>query len=86
MRVASFGIGAFARGPRWSRSKTKEMKMRTYSLTELMNLTRAELFALHRQIADAIAQLPDGSPERSAALASLRNIRRIIVRCEFAPT
>jgi hypothetical protein len=60
--------------------------MRTYSLTELMNLTRAELFALHRQIVDAIALLPDGSPERPAALATLRYIRRVIARCEFAPS
>ncbi len=60
--------------------------MRTYSLTELMNLTRAELFALHRQIVDAIALLPDGSPERLAALATLRYIRRVIARCEFAPS
>lgn len=60
--------------------------MRTYSLTELMNLTRAELFGLHRQIVDAIALLPDGSPERLAALGTLRNIRRVIARCEFAPS
>jgi len=57
--------------------------MRTYSLTELMNLTRNELFALHRQIADALAVLPEGSPERLIALADLRNIRRILARSEF---
>ncbi len=60
--------------------------MRTYALTELMNLTRAELFALHRQIADAITALPEGSPERLAALGTLRNIRRVLARCEFAPS
>jgi len=65
--------------------ETKETKMRAYTLTELMNLTRAELFALHRQIVDAIALLPDGSPERLAAIATLRYIRRVIARCEFAP-
>jgi hypothetical protein len=86
MRLASFGTGAFARRPRWSRSKTKEMKMRTYSLTELMNLSRAELFALHRSIVDALALLPEGSPERLAALATLRNIRRVMARGEFAPS
>jgi hypothetical protein len=62
------------------------MKMRTYNLTELMNLTRAELFALHRQIVAAIGALPEGSPERHTALATLRNIRRILARCEFAPS
>jgi hypothetical protein len=29
--------------------------MRAYTLNELMILTRAELFALHRSIADALA-------------------------------
>jgi hypothetical protein len=59
--------------------------MRAYSLTELMSLTRNELFALHRQIADALALLPEGSPERLTALATLRYIRRGLARREFAP-
>jgi hypothetical protein len=59
--------------------------MRTFSLTELMNLKRHELFALHRQIADALALLPEGSPERHTALTTLRNIRRVLARREFAP-
>jgi hypothetical protein len=59
--------------------------MRAYSLTELMNLTRNELFALHRQIADALALLPEGSSERLTALAALRYIRRVLARREFAP-
>ena len=54
--------------------------MRAYTLTELMNLTRAELFALHRQIVDAIASLPAGSPELLTAVATLRNIRRVLAR------
>jgi hypothetical protein len=85
MRLASFGTGAFARRPRCARSKTKEKKMRTYSLSELMSLTRAELFALHRQIVTDLALLPEGSPERLTALATLRYIRRVLARREFAP-
>jgi hypothetical protein len=85
MRLASFGTGAFARRPRCARSKTKETKMRAYILTELMNLTRNELFALHRKITDALAVLPEGSPERLTALATLRDIRRVLARTEFAP-
>ena len=54
--------------------------MRAYTLSELMILTRAELFALHRRIVDAIAQLPEGSPGRLIALANLRDIRRILMR------
>ena len=60
--------------------------MRAYTLTELMNLTRAELFALHRQITGALALLPDHSPERFTALATLRDIRRVLARGEFAPS
>ena len=59
--------------------------MRAYSLTELMNLTRNELFALHRQIADALALLPVGSPERQMAVANLRLIRRVLARPNFWP-
>jgi UDP-3-O-[3-hydroxymyristoyl] glucosamine N-acyltransferase len=59
--------------------------MGAYTLNELMTLTRAELFALHQRIVDAVAQLPDGSPERLTALANLRDIRRVLARCEFAP-
>ena len=59
--------------------------MRAYTLTELMNLTRNQLFALHRQITDALALLPEGSPEHLAALNTLRNIRRVLARREFAP-
>ena len=56
--------------------------MRAYTLTELMNLTRAELFALHRQIVDAIALLPE-APRGSRHAA---DIRRVLARCQFAPS
>lgn len=56
-----------------------------YTVTELMNLTRAELFALHRQTVDALALLPEGSPERVTALVTLRYIRRVLARREYIP-
>ena len=59
--------------------------MRAYTLTELMSLTRAELFALHRQITDAITTLSEGSPEQMIALFTLQLIRRVLARREFAP-
>ena len=59
--------------------------MRAYTLNELMNLTRAELFALHRRIVDALMLLPEGSPERSTALANLRYIRRVLARPNLSP-
>ena len=59
--------------------------MRAYTLTELMSLTRAEVFALHRQIADALALVPEDSAERFIALANLRAIRRVLARRDFMP-
>ena len=60
--------------------------MRAYTLTELINLTRAELFALRRQVVDALAQLPEGSPERFTALATLRDIRLVLARVNSRQT
>lgn len=59
--------------------------MRVYSLEELFRLTRAELLGLHHQIARALAQLPEGSPERLTALTNLRNIRRALARPNLTP-
>lgn len=59
--------------------------MRAYSLNELFNLTRAELFALHADIANELAALPDGSDERAIALDNLRTIRRVLAQPQFAP-
>jgi hypothetical protein len=60
--------------------------MRVYSLEELFRLTRAELFGLHHRIASALAQLPEGSPERLVALTNLRYIRRMLARPTPTPT
>jgi|SRR5580692_7055413 hypothetical protein len=54
-------------------------KLRIKLPPQLMNLTRAELFALHRQIAEALALLPEGSPERLGA-AYLTCARIVTVR------
>ncbi|MGA8757445.1 MAG: hypothetical protein WB611_14160 [Stellaceae bacterium] len=59
--------------------------MRAYTLNELMILTRAELFALHRRIVDALALLPETSPERLTALENLRCIRRVLARPNAVP-
>jgi len=60
--------------------------MQAYTLNELMSLTRAELFALHQRIVAALPQLPEPSPERSAALATLRGIRRVLAQPSHAPS
>jgi hypothetical protein len=59
--------------------------MRAYTLNELMSLTRAELFALHRHMVHALMQLPEGSPERLIALANLRTIQRALARPNLSP-
>ena len=46
--------------------------MRAYTLAELMNFTRAELFALRARIVADLARMPEGSPEHFAALSNLR--------------
>ena len=58
--------------------------MRAYSLTELFNLTRRELFDLHARIA---AELPTLSEtNREIALGNLRRIRRVLSHPRFAPS
>jgi hypothetical protein len=64
---------------RMGRSKTTEAKMRKYSLAELFNFTRAELFALHATILTELAALTD-TADRDIALGNLRLIRRALAQ------
>ncbi len=57
--------------------------MRAYSLSELFNLTRAEVFALHAKIAAELPALSD--PDRETALENLRKLRRVLARPYSAP-
>ncbi len=57
--------------------------MRAYSLSELFNLTRSELFWLHAQIAAELLTL--GDTERATALEHLRKLRRVLTRTRFGP-
>ena len=59
--------------------------MRVWTLNELFRLTRAELFGLYRDIANALAAMPDSDPERLIALANLQNIRKVLARPSLAP-
>ena len=59
--------------------------MRVWTLFELFRLTRAELLGLYRDIAHALAAMPDGDPERPVALANLQNIRTVMARPNLAP-
>jgi hypothetical protein len=51
----------------------------------LLRLTRAELFDLHREIAAALAGLPETSTQRLIALDNLRNIGCALARPHLSP-
>jgi hypothetical protein len=59
--------------------------MRVYSTTELMRLTRAELYALAAQIAARLPAYREGSPQRTAAFIGLSNIRWVIAQRGLTP-
>ena len=59
--------------------------MRSYSLTELFNLTRSELFALHSEIVAVLADLPDDAAERPSLHTMLRDIRRVLATARPSP-
>lgn len=52
---------------------------------ELKRLTRIELLALLRKIADILPELREGSRERQIALTNLQRIRYILWRPYLAP-
>jgi hypothetical protein len=83
MRLAGSWPCPSAEGRDWRGPKPEEIKMRTYSLTELFRLSRAELFALHAQIVAALALLPDDAPERPALLAALGEVRRALATARW---
>jgi hypothetical protein len=62
-----------------------EEPMRVLTLAELMRLTRIELCALAAQMTNALANYPEGSTEREAALTNLRNIRWVLARRDLSP-
>ena len=65
--------------------ETMEETMRVLTLTELMRLTRTELFALAARMTTALSEFPEGSYEYAAAYVNLRNIRAALARRDFSP-
>jgi hypothetical protein len=59
--------------------------MRVISQSELNRLSRRELMALLRKIAETLPYLPEGSIELRSAHANLQNIRRVLARSNPAP-
>ena len=59
--------------------------MRVLTVNELLRLTRIELCDLAQRITHELPEYPEGSPERTNALTSLRNIRYVLVRRDLSP-
>jgi hypothetical protein len=62
-----------------------EETMRVLTTTELMRLTRIELFNLSTRITAALPTFREGSPQRTVGLINLRNIRCALTRRDLAP-
>jgi hypothetical protein len=62
-----------------------EETMRVRDLTELMHLSRTELFDLAARITTMLPHFPERSPERFNAHINLENIRKELLRREWAP-
>jgi hypothetical protein len=56
-----------------------------WTITELMHLTRDELCDLASRIALTLPELDVGTFARSDALASLENIRRVLILRDLTP-
>ena len=52
--------------------------MRVLTKSELARMTRLELLALLRQVANELVSAPETSPERENALANLHKINRAL--------
>jgi hypothetical protein len=70
-------------GRDWRGRKTMEETMQVLTINDLMRLTRIELCNLVQRITDDLSQFAEGSPERTNALTSLRNIRYLLARRDY---
>jgi hypothetical protein len=64
---------------------TMEETMRIRTLTELMRLSRNELFDLAALITTMLTHYPEHSPDRFVADTNLRNIRKELLRRKWSP-
>ena len=67
------------------RGSKMEEKMKVLTLTQLLRLTRSELFGLLAANAAEREMSPEGSVERHNAEANLHKIRWAIARGDFMP-
>ena len=60
--------------------------MRVWTMKELFTLTRAELFALHREITAELAALSRHARDYEIGLANLRSIRLVLSKVHVTPS
>lgn len=60
--------------------------MRVWTMKELFNLTRAELFALHLEITTELAALSRYARDYEIGLGNLRSIRLVLSRVHVTPS
>lgn len=76
---ASSGARASVQGRDW-RGRTMEDAMKTWTINELMLLTREELCRLAEELEQGLTRLEPGTALRTTALTSLDNLRRVMTR------
>jgi len=57
--------------------------MMLWTINELARLTRHELYDLERKIREVLEKLEPGSIARSHAIASLEDIRRLLIQLDL---
>jgi hypothetical protein len=62
-----------------------EETMRLLTPTELIRMTRTELYDLLTRTTNALLDFPEGSAERANALLNLGNIRQVLARRDLSP-
>jgi hypothetical protein len=65
---------------REGRGQTSGGSMTLWTFTELMQMTRQELFELDHTLRAMLKRLKPGTAARTDPLASLENIRRVLVQ------
>ena len=59
--------------------------MQAMTISQLLQLTKAEILSIRDHLDRSLPTLPAGSEERGAVVETLRNIEAVLVRPEFQP-
>ena len=76
-------INGLTKAAKGAASNSMEVQMKLITRFELAAKTKTELYALHRDVFNALVQSKPNTHERRNAMASLENIEREIYSKEF---